>query len=191
MMRRLFVAVPVLPDLRLTALLAEGAAHFHCDSIRWVKPVQMHLTLKFLGDTPDYRVEEVCHCFGRVVSQHVPFTFRLESLGIFGSSYAPRVIWVGSAADKPLRALGEEILDAAATIGFPRERLPFVPHLTLGRITTIHDKKRLSQWIESHRQSAFGDVPVTGVTLYESILRTTGAEHHIIETFPLHQQKKG
>jgi len=136
-------------------------------------------------------VEEVCHCFGEVVSRHVPFTFRLESLGIFGSRYAPRVIWVGTAADAPLRALGEEIPDAAATIGFPRERLPFVPHLTLGRISHLRDKKRLSQWVGSHRQSTFGEVPVTGVTLYESILRTTGAEHHIIETFPLHQQKIG
>jgi RNA 2',3'-cyclic 3'-phosphodiesterase len=187
MMRRLFVAIPVVPDRALQALLTDAAGFFAGDRIRWVKPGQMHLTLKFLGETPDFRTEELCHCFRAVAWRHGPFTCRLEGTGIFGSRYAPRVIWVGTGGDAPLRALGEDVLDAAATIGFPRERLPFVPHLTLGRIADIRNKNRLSQWITDYRNSPFGDLPVTGVTLYESTLHTTGAQHHIIETFPLHQ----
>lgn len=184
-LRRLFMAVPVVPDAPLLDLLADGRSHFRGDKIRWVVPEQMHITLKFLGETPAHRIEGLCRVFEEVASGHAPFSCRLEGAGLFGSRYAPRVIWVGTSDDAPLRAVGEAILESAAVSGFPRERLPFVPHLTLGRITHLRDKQRLTEWITQQRGKPFGELPVTEVVLYESILRTTGAEHLVVKRFPL------
>jgi RNA 2',3'-cyclic 3'-phosphodiesterase len=187
-MRRLFAAIPVVAEPALTELHSRSAAYFRQEQIRWTNPAQLHLTLKFFGEVPESSISEIGARIGEVTQRHQPFSCSLEGIGLFGSRYDPRVIWVGIAHDDLLRQLGEDLLDALALGGFPRERLPFVPHLTLGRIHHVRDKKRLNDWVKQHHRVQFQMLPVQEVVLYESILKPAGAEHTVIGRFALPSQ---
>lgn len=187
-MRRLFAAIPVIPEPALTELFSGSAVWFRPEQIRWANPAQLHLTLKFFGEVPEPVIGEIGSVIGDVTRRHRAFSCSLEGVGLFGSRYDPRVIWVGTAGDALLRLLGDDLLDALAIAGFPRERLPFVPHLTLGRIHHVRDKKRLNDWIKQHQSIRFQMLPVREVVLYESILKPAGAEHTVIGRFVLPSQ---
>jgi RNA 2',3'-cyclic 3'-phosphodiesterase len=189
-MRRIFAAIEVPPEDALLNLLSEGVSRFSRERIRWVRPEQMHLTLKFFGETPEEKIGEICSRFEGVAVMHHPFTCTLQGLGLFGSRYAPRVVWAGIADDAPLRRLGENVLDAASEAGFPRERLPFVPHLTLGRIAEVQNKKGLSEWISAYRSTPIQPLMVNSFILFESNLKSTGAVYSEICTFRLPSQAR-
>ncbi len=184
-MRRLFAAIDIPAEAELLSLMKGAQQFFSQDKIRWVNPVQLHLTLKFFGDTPESVIPVIEERFAQVVKGSAQFTFMLKGTGIFGSRYKPRVIWAGTSNDNLLRVLGEKILDAASEAGFPRDRLPFVPHLTLGRITHVADKKRLSMWVDQHHDTILQEISVNRVTLYESTLKPSGAEYSVVNTFVL------
>lgn len=188
-MRRIFAAIDVSPGPRLLEFFPEAKAFFGYEKIRWVNPQQMHLTLKFFGETADPAIEEIRTAMRSVAGRYQPFEFILRGVGIFGSRYQPRVIWAGTQDDALLRNLAEEVLDAMAEIGFPRERLPFVPHLTLGRISSISNKKRLTDWVSENEKRELQMVSVSEVKLYESILKPTGAVYSVVESFRLLQEK--
>ncbi|MFO7722468.1 MAG: RNA 2',3'-cyclic phosphodiesterase [Bacteroidales bacterium] len=187
-MRRIFAAIEVNPEPALLHLLSEAGSRFSRERIRWVRPEQMHLTLKFFGETPEEKIGEICSRFEGVAVMHHPFSCTLQGLGLFGSRYAPRVVWAGIRDDAPLRQLGEDVLDASSEAGFPRERLPFVPHLTLGRIAAVQNKKGLSDWISAYRDTTFQVLRVNRFILFESKLKSTGALYTEICTFLLPSQ---
>lgn len=188
-MRRIFAAIHISPGPRLLDLFSGAQAFFRYEKIRWVNPQQLHLTLKFFGETPEPAIEEIRSGLRLVTGQHEPLSFILRGVGIFGSRYQPRVIWAGTHDDAMLRNLAEEVLDTMAVVGFPRDRLPFVPHLTLGRISNVGNKKRLSDWVSENEDRELQMVSVSEVILYESILKTTGAVYSVVESFRLLQEK--
>lgn len=184
-MRRIFAAIPVSPTPNLERLLRNGQAILERDAIRWTNKDKLHVTLKFFGETSDAAIEEICCRFKDIIAQHRPFQCSIQGLGIFGSRYQPRVIWAGIATDTPLRNMAERLLEEAANLGFPRDRLPFVPHLTMARITSISHKKHLTDWIKHYQNEHIQDLNVENVVLYQSKLLPTGSVHTAIETFPL------
>lgn len=134
-MTRTFLALE-LPDAVKSALRRqiERLARV-IPEVRWVDPASLHLTLAFLGELDDTRLEAATQAAMVVASAHAPFTLRLANLGTFGSARSPRVIWVGLAGEQAqLLALRAALTDDLAARGFPREERPFAPHLTLARI---------------------------------------------------------
>jgi 2'-5' RNA ligase len=134
-MTRTFLALE-LPDTvrnilrrrieRLTRMIPE---------VRWVDPEGLHVTLAFLGELDDEKLDAATQAAATVAGVHAPFSLRLAGLGTFGSAHAPRVIWVGLAGEKAhLLSLQAAVADDLAARGFPREERPFSPHLTLARI---------------------------------------------------------
>lgn len=103
--------------------------------IQWVDPAGLHLTLAFLGELDDDRMEAATESAQSAAHIHQPFTLRLARLGTFGSARSPRVIWVGLTGETArLLALQASVADELSARGFPREARPFAPHLTLARI---------------------------------------------------------
>jgi RNA 2',3'-cyclic 3'-phosphodiesterase len=184
-MRRLFAAIPVTPAQPLLAMMIEGKAVLHHEHIRWAQPERMHLTLKFFGEVPEKEIPVIIRHLKEHTEKTQVFHFLLQGTGMFGSRYQPKVLWAGTAGDAALHALGEQVIDASATCGFPRERLPFVPHLTLARIAGLTSVKRFHEFLASHRDDVFQEAEVDKMILYESILHTTGAEHIALREFPL------
>lgn len=183
---RAFIAVH-LPDEAKTALgevSRKLAAQLPPKSVRWVKPDQMHLTLRFLGATAVTQLSTIAAELDRVTAQQASFTLRLHELGCFPNRKRPRVIWVGlQGGERALPALKQAIDDCLAPLGWPVEDRPFQAHLTLGRV----NDGRLLQGVLWQAEVDRVLVPVTAVHLVESQLRPGGPIYTVRHTSYLYQ----
>ncbi|HNS40623.1 MAG TPA: RNA 2',3'-cyclic phosphodiesterase, partial [Promineifilum sp.] len=94
-------------------------------AVRWVRPEQMHLTLRFLGDTDVQSLPAVQAALDAVATGYKPFTLQLEGIGCFPNARRPRVIWVGLAGDESrLHALKTALDEQLASLGLPPEDKP-------------------------------------------------------------------
>ncbi|HMM10954.1 MAG TPA: RNA 2',3'-cyclic phosphodiesterase [Bacteroidales bacterium] len=185
-MKRLFVAIHLQPSDELLGLLDELRHRLGHERINWVKPENMHLTLKFLGETPEVKLAAISHALRRAVENHRPFAYQFDRTGIFGSRHDPRVLWLGmQERSRQLDSLAGAVLDAMDAIGFLRDRQNFVPHLTLGRIHQLQDKKLFSGIVAAIPQRIYLQGVVEEVVLYESILLRQGPRYVPLERFAL------
>jgi RNA 2',3'-cyclic 3'-phosphodiesterase len=183
-MQRIFAAVKITPDEELTKLLKRLQTALAKDKIKWVEPWNLHITLKFFGETPEEKVQEIAKALENI-ARPAAFTLQCTEPGIFGSAYKPRVIWLGINDHDQLVRIGNGIAYAIQSLGYEPDRQNFVPHLTLGRINFLNDKKYFQQIINANR--SFASLPQTVSTfhLFESKLRQSGPEYHIIKSYHL------
>ncbi|HVG21910.1 MAG TPA: RNA 2',3'-cyclic phosphodiesterase [Blastocatellia bacterium] len=114
--------------------------------VSWVKPSNVHLTIKFLGDVPAAKVETVRLAVERAASPIRGFEIEVGGAGCFPSPRSPRVLWVGLAGiPESLKQLHAAIEDELAREGFPRESKRFSPHLTIGRIRGPKGASRVAE----------------------------------------------
>jgi 2'-5' RNA ligase len=133
---RLFIAVELPAKVRtaLTALQDRLRAFDHERAIRWTSIDGIHLTLKFLGDTPAVQCAAIEAGLRGVTAEHSALSLHVEGVGCFPTTRRPRVVWAGVGGDlAALRDLQEGVERAITPLGFPREDRAFIPHLTLGR----------------------------------------------------------
>jgi RNA 2',3'-cyclic 3'-phosphodiesterase len=157
--RRLFFAVPVPGDtIRAVAALVEGVratdgvaivgpAHRRgAHDVRWVRLDDLHLTLRFLGPTPDERLPELTAAVHEVAGNGRPFEVRLAGAGAFPSPERPRALWLGVAQGTVELAEVAAGLDSAlVALGWPADERPFRPHLTLARSDGVRAGPRLAR----------------------------------------------
>jgi len=135
---RLFFAVPVPQPTceRIGALMAtvQAAVGDGTARIRWVRVEGLHLTLRFLGATPEADVPTLIRLGDEVAARFEPFDVELAGGGAFPGVDRPRSLWVGvTRGAERLAELADELSSAAVSLGRPIESRPFAPHLTLGR----------------------------------------------------------
>jgi len=133
---RAFVAIE-LPDNLKRGLggVIDGLREKSRAPVKWVSASGIHLTLKFLGEIPALRVEEVKGALATACIGTPPVRLEIGSLGAFPSTAQPRVVWVGLGGDLDvLSKLAARIDLALAELGHARESRPFVPHLTIARV---------------------------------------------------------
>lgn len=103
--------------------------------LRWVRPEGIHLTLKFLGETPEDRRPAIEAAVSRAVAGIAPFALHLGKIGRFGSKNSPRVVWIDVAGETELLSeLQSHVEREVSPLGFPSETRAFSPHLTLARV---------------------------------------------------------
>jgi 2'-5' RNA ligase len=140
-------------------------------AVRWVAPDNIHLTLRFLGDTPEDKLPFVSAALDTIAVRYTPVSLHLDQVGCFPNRKRPRVIWVGLAGDLQfLNALQTEVEKAVQSLGWPAEGRPFRAHLTIGRVKDSSQAARLL-WNQSLEKK---EVPVSAVHLIESRLTPTG-----------------
>ncbi len=186
---RLFVAVELDEEaLRALASLQDALRRRGLDALRWVRPEGVHLTLKFLGETPPERVPAIEAALNEAVSGVPAHALRLDGLGTFGSRRSPRVLWVGLDGDlQELRRLQQRVEAALAKAGFPKEARAFSPHLTLARVrpeTAAVLSEPIARALEAAPQPE-ASIAVREVSLMRSILGPGGAVYHRLAAFPL------
>lgn len=184
--KRLFVAIHLHPTDELLALLERLKRQLSYDRINWVRPENMHLTLKFLGETPETKIPELSKTLQGLILNHSPFPYVFDRTGIFGSRHDPRVLWLGMQERNPdLDHLANAVLDVMDAIGFERDRQNFVPHLTLGRIHRLEDKRTFSALVTNIPQKIYLSGRVEEIILYESILLRQGPRYEALERYKL------
>jgi len=144
--------------------------------VRWVKPGSIHLTLKFLGNIHPAQVEDIALAVAQEIRDQPPITLGAAGLGAFPSLRKPRVIWIGMEGEvQRLTRIQARVENALEPLGFVREKRPFRPHLTIGR---VKDRRRLQALIDAMAElkiPEFDSFDVTEIILYKSDLRPTGA----------------
>jgi 2'-5' RNA ligase len=135
---RVFIALDIPQDAK--DVLAETIRQLRSvipSGVHWVDPQGIHLTLKFLGNVDSSVVNDLLGAM-KMASQnyHGPkFSLSLAGLGLFPNEKQPRVLWAGTDGDiESLRDLQTLVDEATSRLGFSREKRPFRPHLTLGRV---------------------------------------------------------
>ncbi len=183
-MKRIFAAVRIEPQQAIHNLMQQMKHQLAADRIKWVEEENMHITLKFFGETPDDKVIEIAEAL-KEIAPTPSFSIEFTHLGIFGSSYKPRVIWLGTDDGGNLANLSEAVRKTILPLGFEDDRQNFVPHLTLGRINFINDKSYFQKTIDSFSTVKFSNQPINGFYLYESILSPAGPKYSVIESYKL------
>ena len=179
---RLFVALDL--NTKVVANLTELVRRLApIAPIRWVHPQNMHVTLKYIGEWDENRLDEVVEALGRVrVTRKVKVA--LAGLGFFPYGRHPRVFWVLAENAPPLRQLASSVDGCLSQLGIAPEVRPFLPHLTLGRLHGRPDLTELHEAIEELPSRDFGQIEPESFTLYGSKLTAKGPIHEKIDEFP-------
>lgn len=130
---RLFVAVNFPAGLREGLWAATASLRALDVPVRWVPVADLHLTLKFLGETPAERVDELGRALETAVTGVRAIPVTVEGFGAFPNLTHPSVIWAGVVNEPALELLQHEVEKTFGPLGFPPEGRPFRPHVTLGR----------------------------------------------------------
>ena len=179
---RLFVALEIPPEVRenLATLLASLRAI--TKEPRWVRAENLHVTLKFLGEVADDRLDAVRSALGEIHSDNA-VTLEFRGLGFFPNNKHPRVFWAGMEASSNLKMLAENIEAAMEKLGVPREKREFSPHLTLARFERPRLLEALCKPIAENRERTFGSLRTNEFYLIQSKLKLSGAEYTTLATF--------
>jgi RNA 2',3'-cyclic 3'-phosphodiesterase len=188
---RCFVAVDVSPAVR-EALAARQAALARAAGradVRWVDPERVHLTLRFLGETPEARLDGLIAALRTASAEHPVLHLAARGVGGFPTITRPRVVWVGVDGDvTELVRLAGAVALALAPLGFPPETRPFSAHLTVGRVRSPRGLDRLVKALVAAGRPDLGAWTADEVVLYRSHLHPQGATYEALARLPL---KKG
>lgn len=152
----------------------------------WVRPENVHLTLKFLGNINPDLVPEIVDALSPVASSCPPFSLSLKETGLFPKKGAPRVLWVGLMdPGEQLRRLQGRVTGVLAEAGFQPDKGVFTPHLTVGRIKSSKNSGKLKEMVAAGLKVEPVTFKVAEVVLYKSQLSPEGSRYTVLKVLPL------
>lgn len=180
---RLFVALNLSSTAQQAVqdTLEQIRGHFPSRSVRWIPPDKIHLTLKFLGDVPVSQIEAIQTALAQAVQAFATVEMDIRKLGCFPNVRRPRIIWLGvDDRSGHLPALRDSVEAAIAPLGYPTEKRPFTPHLTVGRLRRglpSQELARIGQTLDELQVGDVGAWRAGAVNLMKSELHPDGARY--------------
>jgi len=159
--------------------------------VKWIPAHNLHLTLKFLGDTSPANVEAIKQVIQLQADSFNMFDIPISGSGSFPNSKRVRVLFIGTQPPAELEALYRGIESACARLGYEPESRPFSPHLTIGRVresASFTDREKILKALEGIAIDSLGIARVDSVQLYKSELKPTGAVYTKLFSAPLQQR---
>jgi 2'-5' RNA ligase len=185
-MIRAFIAITPPASLQQSVAEVQSTLQRFSFPLRWVKPAQVHLTLKFLGNIVPELIDPVTQAMQRALVPLEAFSLSIQGVGCFPNLARPRVLWMGiEALHDRLGQLHQRLDTELATLGFAPEDRPFRPHLTLARGQPRVASRHLAAVLQPYRDWHFGDMLVEQVTLFQSQLHRDGAVYTMLRSVPL------
>jgi 2'-5' RNA ligase len=189
---RTFIAIELDPEVRDALSRAQGKLKRGAPdgSVKWVNPESIHLTLKFLGDTPVSKISKVADAVASAREGLSAFDVSIEGRGCFPNCRRPRVIWVAvkDLSGGSLLRLQAAVERLVSPLGFPTEERGFSPHLTLGRIArnvSPAAEAAVGKVVQDSVIEQIATQRVTAVNLIKSDLRPTGPVYYTLATAAL------
>jgi 2'-5' RNA ligase len=187
---RLFVAISIPEPVRneIIRVQQELQPLVPCDVVRWAKPDQFHLTLRFLGDVSADGVEDLKKSVGAVCLNAPVLSLRAEGVGFFPNSRSPRVIWAGiNDGAGRLVDLQKQIEVAVQPFTAEPGEKNFTGHATLGRLKNPRpaDVRDLAVRAQSLEKRLFGEWTAQEIEIIRSELSPAGARHTSLAVFRL------
>ena len=177
---RCFIALEIPTEVKCQ--LAEIQERDLLHQLSWVNPENMHLTLKFLGDVPKSEVSLIEEILAQIATQNTLFVMQIGGLGAFPNFSRPKVVWAGVQKDgEKIISLAHQLNTTLGQIGYPSEKRPFTPHITLARIHTPTNLKKIA-FDEFYEISP---ITVNRISLMQSRLQPSGVVYTLLSSFEL------
>jgi RNA 2',3'-cyclic 3'-phosphodiesterase len=180
---RLFVALDIPDEVRRA--IGEMIARLRnvARGARWVRPEGVHVTLKFIGETPPERVNAIEGAL-RAARAAASVEAKFRGAGFFPNERHPRVFWAGVEASPNLAELAGDVDRRLSALGIAAESREFRPHLTLARFKSEDGLPRLQEEIKKLEPFDFGSMRASEFYLFQSQLGPSGAKYTKLATFP-------
>ncbi|MDD2679988.1 MAG: RNA 2',3'-cyclic phosphodiesterase [Candidatus Omnitrophica bacterium] len=182
---RTFIAIELPQHIKdrlaeLQARLKQSGA-----DVKWVEPKNIHLTLKFLGETSDEKLPKIIEAMESVAQNKKRFTARLFCLGAFPKLNFPRVIWVSiDLGDEEVKKIAQGLEEKMEKIGYLKEERPFSSHISIGRVRSVLNKENLIRdlkALENYCAKEKLEFDVAGITLLKSTLGSGGPVYEALK----------
>lgn len=155
------------------------------NKVAWVKPENIHLTIRFLGDIEAGKIDGITGLLEYAAVKNRSFAVSVKGAGAFPKMDNPRVLWVGIEDNKNLLPLYDSLEEDLESIGLKKEERSFKPHLTLGRVKFLSDKKNFKKRIEKYKDINLGQFTTEGICLFQSRLTPNGAVYVKLKEYRL------
>jgi len=185
-MIRTFVAVDLPDTVAASIRVLQNELRDQKFKIKWVRTDNLHLTLKFLGDTRADRIAVVNQALENAAAMGSPMTLGARGLGVFPGIRRPRVVWVGIDGDvDTLMRLQQAIDGTLASAGFPPETRSFKAHLTIGRVKGRVDTGRLLEVVQHYQRYRSESFQIKRFGLIQSDLKPQGPQYSYLAKYDL------
>jgi RNA 2',3'-cyclic 3'-phosphodiesterase len=185
--KRLFIAADISEEARAAAsgLIAPLQLQFPVKGVSWSKPENLHVTIKFLGETDETTEGILIEKLSSIAASYQPFRLQLDKPEVLGK----RVFSIVIRSDSPTVFSLEMVIDTECErLGFPREGRRFHPHLTLARIRKPENARQLGKhFLQMQIEPLSFDV--REIVLYESELSSGGSIYRKVKSFALATEK--
>jgi len=184
-MKRLFLAVELPDDIRDGLARTFEPIRRRVEGVKWVERGNLHVTLKFLGDTPEEQIPVIGARLTDAAGEVPELSLAVGALGAFPSLRRPRILWASVAGDiEPLGRLAGRIERDLAPLGFVPEDRPFSPHVTVGRIRGGQRVPPLEDLAAKCSTGLPLPFSASHVTLFWSQLARSGPTYTVLERYP-------
>lgn len=182
---RLFIAVPLDREIKeyLGKTIGELAAAG--GGVKWVNPENVHVTLRFLGETEETLIPKITALIDRVAASHSPVRLRLSHLGAFPNLRRPRVFWAGLQGPiDDLSKMARQLELGARKLRFKPEKKEFRAHLTLGRVRDDRLLGAICRCCEEYQIEPMS-MMLDRIVLFKSTLTPKGPIYERLHQVPL------
>ncbi|MDI6815858.1 MAG: RNA 2',3'-cyclic phosphodiesterase [Actinomycetota bacterium] len=186
-MLRIFIGLDLPGRLKGELFEVSNQLKATIEGARWVARDNIHLTLKFLGSITEEQLAETETALLSKAAAFNQFSFECGALGAFPNQKRARVLWVGvDRGEREFVELSMLVEDALEPLGFARDDKPFKPHITLAR---LNPPKPVEQALRTVTETPYQgrNIPVRGITIYQSHLKPTGVEYTSRAFIPLQE----
>jgi 2'-5' RNA ligase len=167
-----FIALDIEPFQKLIQL--ENEIKNTGANVKLVEPENVHITLKFLGETDEALIEKIEEIMKSSVKDIDPFNIKFIGSGVFPNQNYIRVIWIGIENIEKLSKIAKKIDEQTSNLGFEKEKRGFSAHLTIARVKSAKNKDKLLQIIDKYKNIEFGIFNISQIKLKKSELTPKG-----------------
>ncbi len=156
--------------------------------VRWEPADKLHVTVRFLGDSPPERLTLLNASLSELATKLSPCDLVVNTLGAFPSFQHPKVIWAGAFRTVVIDSLGDQVEELCRTAGWPSESREFHPHITLARVRERDDVRSLTNAAE---RINFDPILVrtSELVLMRSVLLPGGSQYSALASFPFNRTR--
>ncbi len=187
---RTFIAAEINNEMKekIDSFIFKTYKELGNNNIKWVKKDNLHITVKFLGETEPELIKPIEEKIYKAISNIESFNIELRTIGVFPDTKFPKVLWIGITTGEPeLTKIFNLIEKSLVELNIKPETKKFQPHLTIARIKKITNVQKIKSYLQKYQNVDFGRCQIKYITFFESILHHEGPEYKLLSKFSLYE----
>jgi len=186
---RAFIAIELPKEIKNTLSQLQDRLETSKADVKWVEPQNIHLTLKFLGEIDEKKLEKITQASEEIAKSTAAFHVHIWSIGAFPRINFPRIIWVGiDKGEQEIKDLAQQLEVKISETGIPKEGRPFSSHITIGRARSNLNRQDLVQNLSNLINELKEGAPeflVSKIIIFKSTLTSKGPIYEAVKEVSL------